>query len=95
LAVAAACAASIAMPTERDAAWAAREWPGIRLADLRHGRHLYLHYCDGCHELVLPHQRTTAQWPADLRRMERHVRIPEADAKYVERYILSIRARQK
>lgn len=90
----AACAALVT-PDSDDAIYAAGRWPGTQLADLEHGRYLYLNYCGGCHELVLPHERTAEQWPNDLRRMQRHVRIPEEDARYVERFILSVLARDR
>jgi hypothetical protein len=93
LAILAMACATLALPDPDDANWAAQRWPGTQLADLEHGRHLYLNYCDGCHDLVLPNQRTVEQWPDDLRRMQKHVRIPEADASFVERFILSVRPR--
>lgn len=88
----AACASALPSPGPEHARDAARRFPGTTLADLEHGRELYVARCRGCHALKLPHEVPAERWAHEVEEMrEAHaVELSEPEARSIVRYLWSL-----
>lgn len=91
------CAAALAQPTKRDAAYAAKRWPGTTLGELRQGRDLFVRTCAGCHMLKDPASRTPAEWRMEVEQMrgKKGVSLDDRQAELIVRYLSTISSRQE
>lgn len=89
--------AALARPTERDARYAAKHWPGTTLAQLEQGRALFVETCAGCHTLKDPASRSPSQWQAEVTQMrgKKGVKLDDRQAQLIVRYLSTISSRQK
>ncbi|HYJ10945.1 MAG TPA: hypothetical protein VEX18_18110 [Polyangiaceae bacterium] len=89
-AVAGACGGSpFPEPALTDTARAAPHFPGVTLAELKHGRSLYLSRCGGCHALKRPSELPPEQWrvEVDEMRSKNGVKLSDAEAQAIVRYL--------
>lgn len=65
------------------------------MAELQHGRALYVERCASCHALKTPNVVAADRWPAEIERMrEQHgVRLTDDEANTMERYLWSVASR--
>ncbi len=91
------CAAALAQPTERDAAYAAKHWPGATLADLEQGRTLFVRTCAGCHSLKDPTSRSPAEWKTEVTQMrgKKGVSLDDRQAELIIRYLSTMSSRRE
>lgn len=85
-----ACAASpIPKPTVADVQRGSRSFPGVTLAELSHGRSLYVERCGGCHTLKPPLELSPERWQAEVSEMraKNGVKLNDADAQAIVRYL--------
>jgi hypothetical protein len=84
----AACAHSNApVATEADATRAQTRWPGITVAELNHGRKIYLGRCGSCHLPPEPSAYAVEAWPGHVREMAERAGLAGDDATAVIRYV--------
>ncbi len=90
----AACAATtLPVATETDATRARDRFPGVTAMDLAHGRKLYQGRCGACHRPVQPAAVPPAEWPGRVHEMQQRAHLSEAEAALVERYLVTMSAR--
>jgi mono/diheme cytochrome c family protein len=82
------CAGQIPPPTEADALRASARFPGTTVADLAHGRTLYIQHCSGCHALFRPQDKPPEVWPKILKEMTPRSRLTEAKIAEISRYLI-------
>ncbi|MFO0547181.1 MAG: hypothetical protein U0271_02270 [Polyangiaceae bacterium] len=71
-----------------DAARGASLYPNITVADLEHGREVYVARCSGCHSLHPPRTRPAKTWPAEVERMSTRAKLAEDEKQAIERYLV-------
>jgi mono/diheme cytochrome c family protein len=84
------CAGQIPPPTEADALRASARYPGTTLADLTHGRELYIEHCSHCHSLHRPTEQPPSAWPKIVREMTKRAKLDEASAGELIRYLVVV-----
>ncbi len=52
----------LATPTEDDVTLASRDYPGITLAELNHGKEVMEVHCGNCHKIYKPRKFSTEHW---------------------------------
>lgn len=88
LALAGGCArTTLPRPTAADATRA-----GTTLAELEHGRSLYLNHCAGCHQPVAPSAKPASEWPAHVTEMQERAHLDDREAAAVIRYLVTMAA---
>jgi len=93
--VVAGCAAALVHPTAQDARWAAVRWPETTLADLQHGRALYVQKCAGCHNLHLPEEFAPEEWAGYVSYMVADAKITPEEQLVITRFLASASARTR
>jgi mono/diheme cytochrome c family protein len=86
----AACAGSpIPQPTAADASRGAAHFPDLTLAELEHGRSLYVSRCGSCHTLKRPAELAPQQWDQEVTEMREKngVKLSDAEAQAIVRYL--------
>ena len=86
----AACGGSpIPRPTAADAARGSAHFPDLTLAELSHGRTLYVSRCGSCHTLKPPSELSAEQWQTEVTEMraKNGVRLSDSDAQAIIRYL--------
>jgi mono/diheme cytochrome c family protein len=63
---------------------------GIALADLDHGRSLYLARCSVCHQPVAPSNIAAAEWPGHVEEMRERAHLSAEEARLVENYLVTM-----
>ena len=86
----AACATPIARPSTTDVARAARQRPQTTLAELEHGRSIYLARCGGCHRAYQPSHLTPAAWPAQVDEMAERAKLGFSDRELVVLFLVTM-----
>ena len=92
-AVVAGCAAALKHPTAQDAQWAAARWPETTLADLEHGRALYVQKCSGCHNLHLPEEFAPNEWEGYVAYMVVDAKLTPPEQLAITRFLTAASAR--
>lgn len=92
---AAGCAAALDHPTSQDAEWASARWPNTSLADLQHGRALYVEKCAGCHNLPLPAQYSPEEWEGYVEYMTADAKLTKDEQSAITRYVTAASARAR
>lgn len=90
LAALAACGASpIPKPTVADVQRGSKSYPGVSLAELSHGRSLYVERCGSCHTLKPPLELSPERWQAEVSEMraKNGVKLDDAEAQAITRYL--------
>jgi hypothetical protein len=72
-----------------------RRWPSTSMAQLQEGRALYVEKCASCHALKTPNAVPADRWPGEIARMrtQHGVRLSDAEATTMERYLWSVASR--
>jgi mono/diheme cytochrome c family protein len=89
--VAAACGGpAVPRPTAADATRGQERFADLTLADLQHGRTLYVGRCGGCHALKPPSELPAEQWQAEVAEMRQKngVELSDAEAEAIVRYLV-------
>jgi len=83
------CASPFVRPTNAEVVALRPIDPGVELADLEHGRELYLGKCASCHQLHEPSLFAPDAWPDKVHSMQREgrVHLSDADALDMIRYL--------
>jgi len=66
---------------------------GVALADLEHGRSLYLARCSSCHLAPDPASKAPAQWPDKIAEMRTRAHLDDAEARQVQMYLVTVSSR--
>ncbi len=85
-----ACRPTLPSATPADADRASQSWPGTTVADLEHGRQIYLERCSSCHQPVAPARVTPADWPGHIAEMKGRAHLSDEQARLVERYVVTM-----
>ena len=86
----AACGGSaIPEPSASDASRGAAHFPDVTLAELEHGRSLYVSRCGSCHVLKRPMELPAERWEGEVAEMRsKHgVKLSDAEAQAIARYL--------
>jgi hypothetical protein len=96
LAAAIACASGLPEPTHSDVGWAKTRRPESTLAELQHGRKLYVARCAGCHALKSPDMLAPGEWSGEIAEMRsKHgVDIADREQLLIAQYLDSMSARR-
>lgn len=86
------CAAALARPTADDVRRATMRWPDATMAELEHGRELYVARCASCHHLYLPRDEAVSKWPAVLDDMGARAHLSPDERQAIERFLLTLAA---
>jgi cytochrome c5 len=89
-ALTAACGGSaVPEPTTADAQRGALSYPDVTLAELSHGRTLYVSRCGSCHVLRRPAELSAKQWQDEVEEMrgKNGVKLSEDEARAIIRYL--------
>jgi cytochrome c5 len=89
----AACANGLPAPSALDAERVVDRWPGVRTADLEHGRSLYASRCARCHALYEPAAYPAAHWEGAVREMRTRAGLSELEERYIIQYLVSVSSR--
>ena len=87
-AVLAGCGGRLPAPTTADATRAQETWKDATVAELEHGRHLYVERCSACHALYEPVRFPASRWPSLVDRMSARARLVSTDGQAVTRYLV-------
>jgi hypothetical protein len=87
------CAAALDHPTAQDAEWASSRWPQTSLADLKHGRALYVDKCAGCHNLHLPEEYAPEEWEGYVAYMVADAKLTKDEQVAIVRFLTTASAR--
>jgi mono/diheme cytochrome c family protein len=82
------CAGQIPPPTDADALRASARYPGTTVADLAHGRELYIEHCSHCHSLHRPTEQPASAWPKIVREMTKRAKLDGASTEELIRYLV-------
>src|ERR1041385_5919286 len=82
-----ACTTVVVHPGPRDATWASEKWPGTTIADLEHGRDVFVSRCSGCHDLPSPGAKKPDEWASVVGEMASGARLSASDQDLVLRYL--------
>lgn len=88
--LAGACGGSaIPEPSAADASRGAAHFPDVTLAELAHGRTLYVSRCGSCHVLKRPMELPAEQWAGEVNemRVKNGVKLSDAEAQAISRYL--------
>jgi cytochrome c5 len=86
-----ACASTSPMvPTQKDADRAAKEIPGITLADLNEGKAIFEESCRKCHSLKKPFNKTDEEIKDAMPRMAKRAKIDERQSELVYHYLVTM-----
>jgi cytochrome c5 len=87
--VAACGGTAIPEPSAADAKRGAAHFPDVTLAELEHGRSLYVSRCGACHVLKRPMELPAEQWPTEVSEMrtKNGVKLSDAEAQAISRYL--------
>jgi len=77
-------------PTDADAARAQTRWPSITLAELDHGRSLYVGHCGNCHLPPKPSEHSAEEWPVHVAEMSERAGLDHAQEELVVRYVVTM-----
>jgi cytochrome c5 len=66
---------------------------GVAIADLEHGRTLYVARCSSCHLAPDPKSKTAAQWPGKIAEMRTRAHLDDAEAQAVQTYLVTVASR--
>jgi mono/diheme cytochrome c family protein len=93
--VVAGCTAALPHATAADAARANPHFPGATVAELEHGRTLYVERCAGCHQLRDPASETPLAWPKLVAEMrdEHGVHLSRDEERGITAYLVSVSSR--
>jgi mono/diheme cytochrome c family protein len=86
-----ACGGSaVPAPTAADAARGSAHFPDLTLAELAHGRELYVGRCGSCHALKPPSELPPEQWQTEVSEMraKNGVKLSDAEAQAILRYLV-------
>jgi hypothetical protein len=89
-AVLGACTGSpIPEPRVADVQRGSPHFPGVTLAELSHGRELYVSRCGSCHTLKRPLELPPEQWQVEVddMRAKNGVKLSDAEAQAIVRYL--------
>ena len=87
----AACAGrAIPVAGPADVARAAERYPGVTEADLASGRTLFASHCGACHAPPAPTSKAADVWPGEIHEMKERARLDDAQARLVERYLVTM-----
>ncbi len=89
------CAAALDHPTEQDAEWASNRWPQTTLADLRHGRALYVDKCAGCHNLHRAEEYAPEEWQGYVAYMAADAKLTTDEQVAIVRFLTAASARAR
>jgi len=89
----AACASGPPRPTAVDAERLTARWPDLGLADLEHGRELYVGRCSSCHVLYEPASFGSERWEVELRKMRDRARLDDDQELRILQYLVSVSGR--
>jgi cytochrome c5 len=73
--------------TDADAERAQARWPGITVAELNHGRKVYVGHCGGCHLPPAPTDHDVESWPGHVREMSERSGLTGEEESAVIRYL--------
>jgi cytochrome c5 len=91
VAVLVACATTSPMvPAQADADRAAKEIPGITLADLNEGKAIFEQSCRKCHSLKKPFNRTDEEIKDAMPRMAKRAKIDDRQKELVYHYLVTM-----
>ena len=93
--VAAGCAAALDHPTHQDVDWASERWGETSLAELQHGRELYVEKCAGCHNLPLPAQYSPEEWEGYVEYMTADAKLTKDEQIAITRFVTAASARAR
>ena len=93
LALVAACAPAIPAPTTADVARATSQRPQTTLAELEHGRSLYLSRCGGCHQPYAPAHVASTAWPAQVDAMAARARLAPDERELIVLFLVTMSSR--
>jgi mono/diheme cytochrome c family protein len=88
-----ACAAALPAPSELDAKRVTSRWPGVKTADLEHGRSLYAMRCSRCHELYDPGSYPPGHWETAVREMTTRSGLSGDEERLVVQYLVAVASR--
>jgi hypothetical protein len=88
-----ACAGSLPAPNDVDAKRVVQRWPGVRTADLEHGRSLYASRCARCHALYSPSDYPAAHWEGAVHEMRTRSGLNDAEELAIIQYLVSVSGR--
>lgn len=83
------CASRLYLPAAPNVQKARQADPGITLEQLQTARKLYAIKCSSCHNLHLPREFTSAQWPGILDKMQPKAKITDEQKKLLLAYLTS------
>jgi len=79
--------------TPADASRAAVRWPGTEIAQLDHGRSLFVAHCGSCHLPPSPASLAADRWPAQVQEMRERAGLSVGEATLVEQYLITVASR--
>jgi hypothetical protein len=88
-----ACAGSLPAPSATDADRVVKRWPGVRTADLEHGRTLYASRCARCHALYSPAEYRAERWESAVHEMRTRSGLSDAEELAIIQYLVSVSSR--
>ena len=83
------CASRLYLPAATNVQKALQADPGITLEQLQSARKLYATKCSSCHNLHLPREFTSGQWPGILDKMQPKAKITDKQKKLLLAYLTS------
>lgn len=83
------CASQLYQPAALNLQKARQADPDITLEQLQSARKLYATKCSSCHNLHLPGEFTSAQWPGILDKMQPKAKITDGQKKLLLAYLTS------
>jgi mono/diheme cytochrome c family protein len=91
----AACAPGLPRPSGADTVFAHERRPSATLADLEHGRSLYVRRCAGCHTLKDPGAVKADLWPVKIADMQREhdVQLGAGEPDLIANYLYAMSRR--
>jgi hypothetical protein len=93
LLIAGCASVDIPRPTPGDVQRAVARWPQSSMADLEHGRSLYLARSTRCHRPIEPKQFSASVWKEQVLEMRERARLSDDDLGALSRY-LAVMAQQ-
>jgi cytochrome c5 len=87
------CTQGLPAPNALDAERVTKRWPGVKTADLEHGRSLYATRCSRCHELYEPSTYPANHWEASVREMNERAGLTGDEERLVVQYLVALASR--
>jgi len=91
----AACMAGLPAPTELDARRVTARFPGVKTADLEHGRSLYAVRCSRCHDLFDPGAYSASHWETSVHEMNSRAGLSNDEERLVIQYLVAVASRSE